>query len=50
VDEVFTEENLRIAYGGVVPFRAAAAAAVTEARVPTSSAQGPELSPHDPGS
>ncbi|MCL7937969.1 MAG: metal ABC transporter ATP-binding protein [marine benthic group bacterium] len=50
VDEVFTEENLRIAYGGVVPFRAAAAAAVTEARVSTSSTQGPELPPHDPGS
>jgi manganese/zinc/iron transport system ATP- binding protein len=29
VDEVFTEENLRVAYGGVVPFRAAGAAAAS---------------------
>jgi general L-amino acid transport system ATP-binding protein len=38
VDEVFTEENLRVAYGGVVPFRAAAAPAGAGAETPDSPA------------
>jgi len=37
VEEVFTEENLRVAYGGVVPFRAAAASGA--ASPPVSGAQ-----------
>jgi len=39
VDEVFTEENLRVAYGGVVPFRAAAEHGAGAPHPPGSGAQ-----------
>jgi manganese/zinc/iron transport system ATP- binding protein len=39
VDEVFTEENLRVAYGGVVPFRAAAEYGAGAPHPPGSGAQ-----------
>jgi manganese/zinc/iron transport system ATP- binding protein len=47
VDEVFTEENLRIAYGGVVPFRAAAAAATGASRTVSAAAMPDPPPPHD---
>ena len=39
VEDVFTEENLRVAYGGVVPFRAAATTGAGAPELPGSGAQ-----------